>query len=480
MTVSTTLWNISLDTTSETSLQRQLHKHIRDAVLSGSLTAGTKLPASRKLAAELGVARVTVTEAYDQLVAEGYLEATRGAGTFVAAFMPDTLVALSAVPEATSAPPTKPSKAPLHSGMPALDQFPADKWARVAGRTARRLNTRLMYHSDPMGYLPLRQAIVDYLGQSRNVSCQPEQLMIVSGLQQGLYLVASSALGPEDAVIMEDPGYDGMLSAARASGRRVQFTGVDEDGAIPPDKKDDAPAGLLVTSPSRQYPLGLTMPYGRRLELLAWAEKSDSLILEDDYDSEFRYAGRPLNSLQGIDGGGRVIYGGTFSKSLFPALRLGYLALPEHLVDPVCRLRVAIDSFPSIANQQVLHAFMESGEFTRHLRRLRKIHGYRKAVFEASAHRHLAQWLDFQASDAGLHLLAWCRAALLASNLKDEKLAGMAQACGIGAVPVSRCYQQSKPQQGLLIGFANLVETEIDSALQRLAQMVHQETGFSS
>lgn len=480
MTASTPLWNISLDPKSEMSLQRQLHKHIRDAVLSASLTAGSKLPASRKLAAELDVARVTVTETYDQLVAEGYLEAKQGAGTFVAAFMPDTLVALSADSEIIQAPPTKPSKAPLHSGMPALDQFPADKWARVAGRTARRLDTKLMYHTDPMGYLPLRRAIVDYLARSRNVRCGPEQLMIVSGLQQGLYLVACSALGPEGAIIVEDPGYDGMLSSARASGRHVRFTGVDESGAIPPDKTDDVARGLLVTSPSRQYPLGLTMPYGRRLELLAWAEQSDSLILEDDYDSEFRYAGRPLNSLQGIDGGGRVIYGGTFSKSLFPALRLGYLVLPKRLIEPVCRLRVAIDSFPSIANQRMLHAFMEDGEFTRHLRRLRKIHAQRKAAFEVSAHRHLTHWLDFQASDAGLHLLAWCRTELLASNLKDEKLALVAQDCGIGAVPVSRCYQQIKPQQGLLMGFANLGETEIDSALHRLAQKIHRETGFSS
>lgn len=469
------LWQIDLKPDSELSLQRQLHHSIRGSILKGGLEPGSRLPPSRTLAKELGIGRITVTEAYDQLIAEGYLEAKQGSGTFVAEHIPDAMVSVSAEANLMPVVHQPDKKAPLMSGMPALDEFPADRWARVAGRVARRLDVLHMYHGDPMGYLPLRTSIAAYLKSTRNVTCSPSQLMIVSGLQQGLFLLASTIMADTDPIILEDPGYDGLHAAAQASGKPIAFTQVDTFGATPPKQR-----GLLVTSPSRQYPLGYTMPHARRLELLAWARETDSFILEDDYDSEFRYAGRPLNSLQGIAGGDRVIYGGTFSKSLFPALRLGYLVLPQAMVSPVCQLRTAIDSFPSISNQQVLHAFMEDGEFSRHVRRLRKIHSQRKEAFEAVAHAKLTGWLDLQPSDAGLHLLAWLTEHALASNLKDDLLADWAQAGGVGAVPVSNCYRQASPRQGLLMGFANLRETQIEPAIQTLAARIRQETGFSS
>lgn len=471
------LWSTELAEGTGQTLQRQLHGSVRRAILSSELMAGTRLPSSRDLAQRLGVARITVTQAYDQLVAEGYIETRHGAGTFVSAQVPDELIALpSDKAGPTSSRADTPEAPMLMSGMPALDQFPTGKWARAAGRTARSLNQSMMYHSDPMGYFPLRASIADYLRSSRKVICTPEQVMIVSGLQQGLFLLAEACLKQDATVIMEDPGYDGMLAAAHATGRKVSYTPVDKEGAVPPE----AAHGLLVTSPSRQYPLGHTMPHRRRLELLSWAQKTGSLIFEDDYDSEFRYAGHPLNSLQGIDRGKRVIYGGTFSKSIFPALRLGYLVLPVHLIDKVRRRRLAIDSFPSAPSQQVLHSFMSDGEFARHVRRLRKIHAQRKSMFEQSAADHLQPWLAFQPSDAGLQLLALCKDQLLASDLKDRKLADLAQSCGIGAVPLSHCYQQEKAKQGLLMGFANLKEDEIGPAIQRFAAQLSQQTGFSS
>lgn len=471
----TRLLQLTIGRDPELSLQQQLHSHIRHLILSGELGAGERLPSSRSLSMDLNVARITVTEAYDQLIAEGYLETKTGAGTFVADYVPDHLgavysdkpVALSTAVKAT---------AQLSSGMPALDAFPKDKWARAAGRVARKLNAAEMVHADPMGYLPLRTEIAKHLRLARNVICSPDQVMIVSGLQQGLFVLANSIMADGSAIILEDPGYDGLLTAARASGKTISFTGVDDDGALSPDDQQ----GLLVVSPSRQYPLGHTMPHGRRLELLSWARANNSFIVEDDYDSEFRYAGRPLNSLQGIAGGERVIYGGTFSKSIFPALRLGYLVLPEPLVDRVVNFRTAIDSFPSISNQLLLHEFMASGEFHRHIRRLRKIHAERKEVFDQAAEHHLTEWLAFLPSDAGLHSTAWLTPTALALNLKDYRVAEMAQACGIGAVSVSRCYQHTAPREGLLIGFANLQPKEIEPAIQQLAARIRQETGFSS
>lgn len=473
---STRLLQLSIGRGAGTSLQRQLHNHIRRLILSGELQANERLPSSRTLAKDLEIARITVTEVYDQLSAEGYIKTKTGAGTFVADFVPDHLGTMQTDDIEFDSPAERQSSAPISSGMPALEAFPKDKWARTAGRVARKLSTGEMVHADPRGYLPLRSEIAQHLRLARNVVCSPDQVMIISGLQQGLFVLANSILAANSTIILEDPGYDGLLAAARASNRSIGFTAVDEDGALPPAQDQ----GLLVVSPSRQYPLGLTMPHGRRMELLAWARTNNSFILEDDYDSEFRYLGRPLNSLQGIAGGERVIYGGTFSKSIFPALRLGYLVLPDSLVDQVVKFREAIDSYPSITNQLLLHDFMASGEFQRHIRRLRKIHTERKELFDQGAHKHLAEWLSFLPSDAGLHCTAWLNETALALNLKDNEMAEYAQACGIGAVSVSRCYQHAPARQGLLIGFANLQPAEIEPAIQQLAARIRQETGFSS
>ena len=415
------------------------------------------------------MARITVVQAYDQLVAEGYLETRTGAGTFVASGTPDQLT------QTTSRSPVNDEilavrpKHTLSSGMPALDQFPKDIWSRTTSRAMRKLNTDLMYHSDVMGYLPLRRNVAGYLQASRSTVCDASQIMNVTGLQQGLFLLAKTLLQPEAPIILEDPGYDGMLASANASGHPVRYTNVDNHGALPPKETQ----ALLVTSPSRQYPLGYTMPHSRRLELLAWARRTDSLIFEDDYDSEFRYAGHPLNSLQGIDGGQRVIYGGTFSKSLFPALRLGYLVLPKHMIDPVASFRSATDSFPSISGQIALNSFMEDGDFARHIRRLRLVHAKRKNLFTNFADTHLKRFLDFQPSDAGLHLLAYCKGELLECGLNDSKLASLAQNAGIGAVPVSTCYQFAPKRQGLLAGFANLQENKIEDAIRKFAGAIN-------
>lgn len=464
-----TLWGDGLDPSTGETLQRQLHTKIRTAILDGKLAGGARLPASRTLASRLGVARITVMQAYDQLIAEGYLETRTGAGTFVSAGSPDQLFQTNRKHVSRQENPPAVHRHVLLSGMPALDQFPTAIWARTTSRAMRKLNTHMMYHSDTMGYAPLRRNIADYLQASRSAMCDASQIMVVSGLQQGLFLLTNAALKPDAPIILEDPGYDGMLASATATGRPICYTGVDDHGALPPKQA----GGMLVTSPSRQYPLGHTMPHSRRLEILAWARTTDSLIFEDDYDSEFRYSGHPLNSLQGIDGGERVIYGGTFSKSLFPALRLGYLVVPKPLIERIQKFRSAIDSFPSITGQIALNAFMEDGEFTRHIRRLRMIHAKRKNLFTNFAHTHLRRFLDFQPSDAGLHLLAYMTDDMVKAGIEDKQLAELAQTAGIGAVPVSNTYQFAPKQRGLLMGFANLDDEIIEGAVKKFSDAIY-------
>ena len=278
-----TLWNRGLAATENVSLQKKLHSDIRSGILTGILKSGTRLPSTRALSKRLSIGRNTVIEAYDQLIAEGYLETQKGAGTYVSAHSPDDFLTLKQNIKQPRAPLPKIKAAQL-SGMPALDQFPSTIWARTASKALRGLDLGLMYHSDPLGYAPLRQNIAAYLQASRTVVCSYKQVMIVSGLQQGLFLLASSILPKNDAIILEEPGFIGMFAAASATQRPISYTAVDDHGACVPQGQ----SGLLVTSPSQQYPLGYTMPHNRRLELLNWARDTNSLILEDDYDSEFR------------------------------------------------------------------------------------------------------------------------------------------------------------------------------------------------
>ncbi|WP_262693743.1 MocR-like pyridoxine biosynthesis transcription factor PdxR [Kordiimonas aquimaris] len=470
-----TLWSHALENSKGISLQKKLHADIRGGILDGILKTGARLPATRALAKRLGIARNTVIEAYDQLIAEGYLETKRGAGTFVSAMRPDDFMT-SSQGENTKPPRVVTAKTePMQlSGMPALDQFPNQIWARAASKAVRGLNADLMYHRDPLGYAPLRQNIADYLKASRTVVCSYKQVMIVSGLQQGLFLLASSVLQENANIILEEPGFIGMLAAARATGIPISYTAVDADGACVPQKS----AGLLVTSPSQQYPLGYTMPHNRRLALLNWARETDSLILEDDYDSEFRYAGRPLNSLQGVDGGKRVIYGGTFSKSLFPAVRMGYLVLPEHLVNRVMAFRSATDSFPAITGQLALNAFMESGEFSKHIRRLRKVHARRQNVCAACIRQKLSPYFNLQPSDAGLHLLLRPTTALIKSGITEDIWVEAAYTAGIGAVSLSHTFNKTKPEHGVLMGFANMVDELIEPAIETFRKNMQRETGY--
>lgn len=474
-----TAFAVGLDPTAASPLQDQLHEKLQSAILNGILPARTRLPASRLLAKRLHVSRNTVLAAYDQLIAEGYLETRQGAGTFVSADLPDQLINMPKPPvpkPLTSRHSNQDSLRAdfgLQSGAPALDQFPKDVWARLMSKAWRMAGDDIFRHDDLAGYRPLREAIATYLQASRNVVATADQILIFSGLQQGFKLAAECLLPADATVFLENPGYGGMRRAAQTLSQRVRFVSVDRSGATTPQTKQ---RGMLVISPSRQFPLGITMPLARRLELLEWAQSTNSLILEDDYDSEFRYAGRPLNSLQSIDGGKHVLYGGSFSKTVFPALRLGYMVLPPEHVGRVLAHRAAVDSYPSIVPQIALAHFMESGHFARHIRRLRKTHVRRQTLFQESFNKHLGDLLTLEALDAGLHMIA--RAKPLIRHMTDQNLTAIARRAGIGVFPLSASYETEEGStnvpQGILMGFANLEDGLIDSALKHFASLLRQ------
>lgn len=472
-------FSAALETDAGVTLQEQLHERLRTAILSGSFPAGTRLPATRQLATHLTISRNTVLAAYDQLTAEGYLETRRGAGTFVTADLPDRFINTQLSAPATEAEDRSPinlqkklrSEYGLLAGAPALDQFPKDLWARLISRSWRRADKSNFQHDDLAGYAPLRAAIAKYLQASRNIIASPDQVLIFSGLQQGFKLAADCLLEKDASVILEHPGYGGMFQAAQTLRQQTLFTPIDQSGAKVPSVQG---RNMLVISPSRQFPLSMTMPLARRLEILEWARATDSLILEDDYDSEFRYAGRPLNSLQGIDGGERVIYGGSFSKTVFPALRLGYLVLPAPYVGPVLAHRAAVDSYPSIVPQIALSHFMEEGHFARHIRKLRKTHARRQQIFISSFKKHVGHLLDLNPPESGLHMITRPKTAL--KHIADTELAVLAQRANIGVFPLSSCFHQdmknTDKQQGLLIGFANLEDKLIEPTLARFAEIL--------
>ncbi|MFC4348752.1 PLP-dependent aminotransferase family protein [Kordiimonas lipolytica] len=469
-----TLLTPGLNPESDTPLNEQLMLLLQDAILKGHLHAGDRLPASRAMATRLSLSRNTVLAAYDQLMAEGYLESRVGAGTFVSSDLPDHYLTVGDSPKAQTDRPSGRAKRPL-SGMPALDQFPFALWARIAGRVWRHAGTSELEHNDPAGYRPLREAIASYLQTARGVLADADQIMITTGLQQGLKFVAESIIPHDRTLILEDPGYPGILRTAESLPHKVAFTQVDNSGAVVPARSREAPGMLLVT-PSRHYPLGSTMPVSRRLELLEWARETGAYILEDDYDSEFRYGGRPVQSLQGLDGGRHVIYGGSFSKSLFLSLRIGYLVLPPSMASRVIRHREQTESFPPLSDQMILERFIADGHFARHLRRLRSIHKERLQCFFDTASECLAPYFTLLPTDAGLHVVGLAAPSL--AHMDDRKLAAAAHRAGLGAVPLSASYSHAKPQKGLLFGFANMAEADMPARLAQFARELDEITGF--
>jgi GntR family transcriptional regulator/MocR family aminotransferase len=478
----------ALDPQSRASLYRQLYDRLRRAILERTLAAGSKLPSTRALAAQLGVARNTVMGAYDQLLAEGYLEGRAGSGTYVSRALPEQLLhaapstlrpyhpiqpkpslsrrgqALAAFPGLTDRTPD--TLCAFRHGLPAVDAFPFDLWARLLARRVRAHPSHLLVYDDPAGYRPLREAIAAYLGTARGVRCAADQVVVVSGSQQAVDLAARVLLDPGDAAWVEDPGYLGARGALQGAGIRLIPVPVDAEGLdIQAGMAKGGRVRMAYVTPAHQYPLGVTMSIARRLALLDWAGRAQAWVLEDDYDSEYRYAGRPLAALQSIDAEGRVIYLGTFSKVLFPSLRLGYLVVPPELVETFVRAKAITDRHSPTLIQAVVADFLAEGHFTRHIRRMRTLYAERQEIFVRAAARAWAGWIELAPSEAGMHLLGW-----LPDGVDDRALARRAAAAGVVTTPLSPLAQKGLKRGGLLLGYTAISARQIRDGVRRLAQ----------
>jgi GntR family transcriptional regulator / MocR family aminotransferase len=476
---------IALDAASPVPLHRQLYERLRAAILAGQLAPGTRLPSTRSLAAELGVSRTTALAAYEQLGDEGYLDGRVGAGTTVAALSepapvpppgpaPSSRPALSARGAALAGTPwrlrpagARPGGRPqaFQLGVPALDAFPRQVWARTLTRRARHSLGGLLGYQDPAGYRPLREAIAAYLGMARGVRCTPERVLVVGGAQAGLNLAARLLLDPGDPVWVEDPGYYGARGALVGAGARQVPVPLDADGLdVDGGQRREPGARLAYVTPSHQFPLGVTMSLPRRLALLAWAERAGAFVLEDDYDSEYRYVGRPLPALQGLDRAGRVIYVGSFSKVLFPALRIGYLVVPDDLVDAFTAAQRFGEIHVPALEQAALADFIADGHLGRHVRRMRALYAARGRALVRAVHREAGEALEVRSAHAGLHLVGW-----LPPGADDRAAAARAAAHGVEAQPLSAHALQPPVRGGLLLGYAAVPEPEIERAAARLA-----------
>lgn len=475
---------ISIERSRAQPLHRQLYGDLRAAIVAGRFRKGMRLPATRGLAADLGVSRNTVISAFDQLRAEGYLESRVGSGAFVSTSLPDEMLWIGASPRDQKAPPgIRPSLSergraaariapffppvrplPFRHGLPALDAFPLRLWARMAARRWRRLPRELLGYGHAAGYRPLRQAIADYLAEARAVRCDANQVVMVAGSQQALYLGAQLLLDPGDLAWIEDPGYLGARTALLAAQAQLVPVPTDERGLNVAQGKHRSPrAKLAYVTPSNQYPTTVTMNLARRMELLEWARGCGAWIIEDDYDSEFRFTSRPVPSLQGLDSRGSVIYIGTFSKMLVPGLRLGYIVLPPTLVDKFAAASALMTRHLPSIEQVVLADFIMEGHLARHVRRMRTVYLERRAHLMA-IQDELARWLEIQAPEAGTHALAWLR-----RGISDAVAARAAADHGVETRPFSAYCLRTNVRNGLVLGYGAFSRAQLSVGARKLA-----------
>jgi GntR family transcriptional regulator/MocR family aminotransferase len=466
-----------------TPLYRQLYQEIRDAILSGRLPPGMVLPPSRVLASQLGIGRTTVVNTYEILVSEGYLTGTERAGTYVADILPGVLPLAGArgrtdlpergVVQPARARPEWASTAyfgpavPLNANQIAVDHFPLKTWSKLAARRMRRLEAEMLRPGDPLGYRPLREAIAAYVRASRAVTCEPDQIVVVAGVQLALNLLARLLLAPGDAVWIENPGDFRVTAGFIQAGATVVPVPVDAEGL-------DVDAGiarepltrLVHVMPSSQDPLGVTLSLSRRLRLIEWAHRASAWIVEEEADGALRYRGRPQPSLQGLDRHRRTIYLGEFTRLLFPSLRIAYLVMPEALVGPVLETRHFFDIQPPVFEQLILADFIAEGHLARHIRRICALYAERQnALFESGA-EYLAGLLELEPRDAGLCMVGW-----LPDEIREEDAVRQAAARGVivGNLGAEYIEPSARQRAGLTLGFAAYTPKQIREAVGKLA-----------
>jgi GntR family transcriptional regulator/MocR family aminotransferase len=442
---------------------------------------------------QYSLSRGTVVAAFDQLQSEGYTRTEVGSGTYVASRVPDEFLLATRKPAALAVPRSKaalskraqrflkdvevtPASRSVGKAFrtyePAIDLFPAELWARVASRVLRRAPRSLYAHGNAAGYQPLRRAIAGYVGASRGVHCSPEQIIVTSGAQQALDLIGRSLLSTGDLVWMEDPGYSGALQTLRATGARIVPVPVDEHGLIVNAGRKLAPkAKLAYVTPANQFPMGVTMSADRRLELLHWADSANAWIIEDEYDAEYRYFGHPVAALQSLDSSGCVIYVGTFTKMLFNALRLGFMVLPERMVDAFESTRSFVDRHPPTLDQAILAEFITEGHFGHHIRRMRQTYAERIEVLKTTADKHLNGVLEVINAGAGIRTLGW-----LKTWKSDHEAARQARKLGLELEPLSMFTTKYQQPPALMLGFAGCNPAELRRGVSILATALRSQS----
>ncbi|NML22636.1 PLP-dependent aminotransferase family protein [Pseudoflavitalea sp. G-6-1-2] len=482
------LAGIRLSRNSDQPLYMQLYAQLRDKIKGGQLQPGDRIPSSRAFSIELGVSRIIVSQCFEQLIMEGYFEARTGSGTFVAAVLPEQLLQV----RNGQSPATKSREKnnrqqnttprtdttaiilgsriednPFQIGLPALDKFPFQTWQKVAANILKQLKQYHLGYEDSFGYPGLRQKIADYLRVARGVNCDADQVVVVTGSQQTLNLVLQVLLKPGDKVWIEDPGYYGAKLAFEYTQMKLCPVPVDKDGMNVTYGIQHFPdAKLAYVTPTHQFPLGVTLSDKRRQQLLQWAHENNSWILEDDYDSEYRYEGLPAPCLQHYDQHARVIYTGTFSKVLFPGLRLAYLVLPSsEMIKPFKKIKEIVDRQSPALEQYILHDFMEQGYFTRHIHKMRLLYAERRIVLMRLLQQQLTPYLDIIDMGCGMHLVCKLNpkvnSELLKNEIRERKI----------KVSFVDNYTLQHPQQpAILLGFTAYTPYRLKIATEKLRE----------
>jgi len=481
--------SIRFENDESSPMYRQLYAWFRSAILTGELRPGQKLPSTRYLASELNVSRITVLCAFQQLAAEGYIVSSAGSGTYVAKSIPDQVTRLgfgkqprlinhsqcagsrriSQLSSKISPFPTLPfGLEAFRVGLPALDRFPVTVWSRLVARRWRQPRKEMLMYGDRMGFGPCREAFAEYVTTVRGVRCNASQVMIVNGSQQGLEISARALLDPGDAVWIEEPGYPGAVQAFGSVTGNLVPVPVDRDGLDVKEGIKRCPkARAAFITPSHQFPMAMTMSAGRRMMLLDWAFRNNSWIVEDDYDSEYDFRKRPIAAVQGLDTNARVIYVGTFSKVLFPSLRIGYLIIPSDLVSAFSRIRQASDLSHSTLEQAVLADFIEEGHLARHIRRMRMLYMERNQMLVAEIEKQLGDTVQIVSAQAGMHLVC-----LLPAGVEDAIVWQEAARAGIASWPLSICYQRKPDRGGLILGYGGVDRKQIQDGVKKLAAVI--------
>ena len=483
---------VNLNTHAPQPLHQQLYQELRHSILSGRLSAGQRIPSTRALAKSLGLSRATVTQSYEQLASEGYLQTAVGSGTTVSAQLPEELLQTAPIKTARQLKEKPKQKRQAQIKLsnygaslarftrepddpkllfnfrycrPAVEHFPLEEWRRLLLRHCRAGEFEMLdYAAGAQGYAPLRVALAAYLARARAVNCTSEQIIIVNGSQQALHLCAQVLVDRGDAVAIEEPGYLGARQSLLTHGAQLQPVPVDEAG-LRVDALPSKPVKLLYVTPSHQFPTGAVLSLPRRLELLAWAEQTGTLILEDDYDSEFRYGGRPVPALQGLGQNANVIYIGTFSKVLFPALRIGYLVVPPVLVNVFEKAKWLADRQTPAMEQRALCDFITEGYLERHLRRMRTLYDRRRQKLVSALATHFGKRVAIMGENSGMHLMI-----RLQSKWRDVEVTRRAAAAGVGLLPARMYYLGACRGDEFVIGYAPLSERRIQEGIKRLAQ----------